>query len=43
MAKGWIKLLGGALVSAVFNCFAGHVVDCVFQRIGLACPRDGTA
>jgi hypothetical protein len=43
MGKSWLKLLGGVVLSAVANCVVGHVVDCMFQRAGLPCPRDGTA
>jgi hypothetical protein len=43
MGKGWIKWLGGIAVSAFANCIAGHIVGCLFERIGLPCPRGGTA
>jgi hypothetical protein len=43
MGKGWPKWLAGVLISAFANCLAGHVVDCLFQRVGLRCPRDNTA
>jgi hypothetical protein len=43
MGKGSLKWLGGIAASAFVNCLAGHVVDCLFQRVGLTCPRDGMA
>ena len=43
MGKKWSLWLGGVMISAFANCLAGHLVDCLFERIGLSCPRDGTA
>jgi len=43
MGKGWVKWLGTIIVTAIANCVAGHVVDCVFERVGLPCPRGGSA
>jgi hypothetical protein len=43
MGKGWAKWLGGIIVAAFANCLANHVVDCVFERVGLSCPRGDTA
>jgi hypothetical protein len=37
----WARMFGAAFVAACVNCFANHVVDCLFQKIGLPCPRDG--
>lgn len=38
--KGW-KWLGGILAVAVANCVADHLVICIFERVGLSCPRGG--
>jgi hypothetical protein len=35
------KLIITAFVGAFANCFAGHVVDCMFERLNLGCPRNG--
>jgi len=43
MGKGFIKWVGGIFVAAIANCVAGHLVDCMFERVGLPCPRPGTA
>jgi hypothetical protein len=43
MGKKWPQFLGGILISAFANCLAGHLVDCLFERIGLPCPRGGAA
>jgi hypothetical protein len=43
MGKGWVKWIGGVVAAAFANCLANHVVDCVFERIGLSCPRGGSA
>lgn len=40
MAKG-PKWIAGIVLTAFVNCLAGHVVACLFARIGLPCPRDG--
>jgi hypothetical protein len=41
MGKGWIKWVGGLAISALANCLAGHLIGCVFERVGLSCPRNG--
>ena len=43
MRKGWVKWLGGIAVTAFANCLADHVVGCLFERVGMTCPRDGMA
>jgi hypothetical protein len=43
MGKKWPMWLGGIFATALANCFAGHVVDCLFERLGLSCPRGDTA
>lgn len=35
------KLIVTTVVGAFANCIAGHVVDCVFERLNLGCPRNG--
>jgi hypothetical protein len=43
MGKRWARWAGGIAVTALANCLAGHIVGCMFERIGLSCPRHGTA
>jgi hypothetical protein len=43
MPRGLFKWLAGIAVTAFANCVAGHVVDCMFEAVGLSCPRRGTA
>jgi hypothetical protein len=36
----WKNIFVTAFVAALANCVANHVVDCLFQKVGLPCPRD---
>ncbi len=37
------KIIVSAVVGAVANCLAGHIMDwCAFRAFGMRCPREGS-